>query len=288
MKLALGTAQFGLTYGVANATGQVTKAEVKKIMIAAKIAGINTLDTAMNYGDSEEYLGEVGVNDWSVITKLPGLPSNTIEIEKWVNNQLERSFERLGISKVYGLMFHKQNQLLDNKSNILWKILNKLKNQGLIEKIGYSVYEPIELERFVLDFPPDIIQAPYSILDRRLKQSGWLSRLRSNGTEIHARSVFMQGLLLMDKKERPKKFNRWENFWLIWEQFLKNKKLSALEACLSFVNNEKEIDKIVVGVDSLKQFNQILKCRNFDQLDFPRELEKLDINLLNIPNWNNL
>ena len=185
-------------------------------------------------------------------------------------------------------MFHKQNQLLDKNNNILWKIINKLKNQGLIEKIGYSIYEPIELERFVLDFPPDIIQALYSILDRRLKLSGWLSRLQLNGTEIHARSVFMQGLLLMDKKQRPKKFNRWENFWQIWEQFLEHERLSALEACLSFVKNEKEIDKIVIGVDSLQHLNQILTCQHIKQFDFPRELEISDLDLINIPNWNNL
>lgn len=288
MKLALGTAQFGLNYGVANSIGKVTKSKAKKIMTLAEISGINTLDTAMNYGDSEECLGGVGLNGWSVVTKLPGLPKNTVDIEKWVNYQVEKSFERLGVSRVYGLMLHKQNQLLDKKSNTLWKILCKLKRQGLIEKIGYSVYEPIELERFVSDFPPDIVQAPFSILDRRLKQSGWMTRLKQNGVEIHARSVFMQGLLLLDKRERPRKFNRWENFWTIWEQFLNNESLSALEACLSFVNNEKEINKIVVGVDSLEQLNQILNCRLIEQFDFPKELEKLDTELLNIPNWKNL
>ena len=290
-RLALGTAQFGLNYGIANTNGQIAESAIRQILNNATLADINTLDTAMDYGYSEEYLGNAGVSGWNVITKLPELPKDIVDIECWVNKQVNKSLSKLGVSNIYGLMLHKPTQLLhSNKGKDIWSAVIKLKKCGLVKKIGYSIYDPSELKNLWDEFQPDIVQAPYNIIDRRLKSSGWLSKLYNNNVEVHVRSIFLQGLLLMNKDQRPKKFNKWSLLWQIWEQWLIEQQLTALDACLAFAYSDKRISRIVVGVDSCSHLEQILEYRNANPLflNFPKELESKEVNLINPSNWGNL
>lgn len=288
MKIALGTVQFGQFYGVANTDGQVTEEIAKEILFRAKGAGINTLDTAIAYGDSEQCLGSLGVEGWRIVTKLPAIPEECLDITAWVNEQFKASLGRLGVSQVASLMLHCPQQLLEPSGQELWLAMEALKNNGLVEKIGFSIYEPSELDQLWTKFQPDIIQAPYNILDQRLKRSGWLKKLHEHGVEVHIRSVFLQGLLLMSKEQRPEKFKRWSSLWKTWDQWLTKKQLTPLEACLGFAISETAIDRVVVGVDSLIQWEQILQCsiKEFSQIS--EEFIITDQNLINPSNWNNL
>ena len=286
MKLALGTAQFGFHYGVANTDGQVTKSTAKHILCRAKEAGVDTLDTAITYGASEQCLGGADVTDWRVVTKLPAVPEGCVNIAAWVNEQVLGSLNRLRVKHVTGLMLHRPNQLLESKGQELWSTIQTLKEKKIVEKIGFSIYDPEELELLWDDFQPDIIQAPYNIFDQRLKKSGWLSRLNYNGIEVHVRSIFLQGLLLMEAAQRPSQFGHWQSLWDKWAEWLKDNSLSPLEGSLGTVMNEEMIDYSIVGVDSLEQLEEVLNVAKRGRfLPMPESLYAKDSNLIDPTNW---
>ena len=203
--LALGTVQFGLQYGVANQRGKVAAQEVRAILEFARRAGLDMLDTAVAYGESEALLGQIGVSDWQVISKLPAVPVGCGDVERWVRDSVADSLARLNVARLYGLLLHRPGQLLDSIGGQLYAALRRLTVDGVVGKIGVSIYDPGELDRLCDHFAFDLVQAPFNILDSRLVQTGWLSRLRRGGTELHVRSVFLQGLLLMRPTDRPLK-----------------------------------------------------------------------------------
>ena len=287
-KLALGTVQFGLEYGVANKFGQVSVEQISSILEYAKRNTINTLDTAIAYGDCEERLGYVGVSEWNVITKLPALPESIKDVKGWVRKTVEQSILRLQSENINGLLLHKPNDLLSKYGDVLYGALEELKEDGLVEKIGASIYVPEELELLYSKYNFDIVQAPFNVLDRRLKESGWLSRLSEQGTEIHVRSVFLQGLLLMSSKNRPDRFKRWNLLWNKWHSWLSEANISTLQACLGYVLSELEVDRVIVGVDSLEQLKEILNAAKHIAVEIPESLNCRDIDLINPSRWSSL
>src|SRR5258708_4897142 len=234
-RLAIGTAQFGLAYGLANRTGQLLHPTASAILACGWAAGIRFVDTAIAYGDSERRLGEIGVEGWSVVTKIPRLPDDCADIDGWINESIAGSLARLRIPRLYGVLLHHPHQLIEGNGGAIFGALLSAKRLGLVERIGVSIYDPEELCEIAARFQLDLVQAPFNLVDRRLLTSGWLMRLRSAGTEVHVRSVFLQGLLLMRDSERPPKFNRWSTLWAEWHEWLESHSCSALEACLGIV-----------------------------------------------------
>ena len=288
-KLALGTAQFGLKYGIANQVGQIKLTEVEKIVRFAKNSSIDLIDTAVVYGESEKIMGSIGVKDFKLVSKLPALPENCKDINSWVEEKVQSSLKRLGIQSLYGLLVHRSENLIGESGKKLVDALNKAKLNGLVKKIGISIYDPSECERVMKMIRIDIVQAPLNIIDRRLVDSGWLSRLHSEGIEIHTRSVFLQGLLLMPRKTIPKSFNKWSKLFDQWSNSLKKNNLSATEVCLSYPLSFKEIDRVIVGVDSVLQLDEIVKKSKFCQLEINWDfMISNDQKLINPTNWNNL
>ncbi|WP_424096627.1 aldo/keto reductase [Moorena producens] len=284
-KLALGTVQFGLPYGVANQQGQVSLEEANAILNQAWSAEIDTLDTAIAYGSSEQRLGDMGVNHWRIVSKLPSLPEGQTNVPVWVEQSLEESLKRLKIDKLYGLLLHRPKDLLSSQGQTLYNSLCALKERGWVQKIGISIYGPEELEALVAEFEFDMVQAPFNVLDRRLIQSGWLARLHQSGVEVHVRSMFLQGLLLMAPAARPVQFGRWNTLWHQWQQWLADTNLTPLQACLRFGLNQPGIDRVLVGVDSLVQFQEILEAATGDIPEFPDTLYCDDLDLINPARW---
>ena len=284
MKLALGTAQFGLDYGVANTRGKISSQDAKSILDFAAQQGIDTLDTAIAYGDSEQCLGAIGVNSWHIVTKLPAIPPNTTDVVKWLCDSVQGSLKRLNCQKLHGLLLHRPADLLSPNGEALYSGLATLRLNGVVEKIGISIYSPKELDLLWPYFHFDLIQAPFNILDNRLAASGWFTRLRKSGVELHTRSAFLQGLLLMKKEERPKAFGRWQNLWDTWESWLAEQQISPLQACLSFVLSQPEISRIIVGVDNLSHLKEIL-CFKDPTFPPPTDLTCSDEDLINPSRW---
>lgn len=283
MKLALGTAQFGLPYGIANNAGKVSQSEVAKILTRARESRIDLLDTAIAYGDSETSLGAVGVEGFKVVTKLPADIDSDIEI--WVTQHLKASLRRLGVDAVYGLLLHRSEQLLGPNGQTLAKMLLKLKAEGLVSKIGVSIYDPDELYEVTRVCAIDLVQAPFNLFDQRLMASGWLSRLHDAGIEVHVRSVFLQGLLLIPRHRVSENFRPWSAFFDRWHSWLSDGHSTAAEACLAFVNHPM-IDRVVVGVDSIAQFNEILQATTRPPVAELPDLACNDTNLINPSKWN--
>lgn len=288
MKLSLGTVQFGLEYGIANENGRVSGDSVREILAEAVSHGINSLDTAITYGESEQVLGQIGVAGWQIVSKLPAMPDETKDVGGWVTGQITDSLARLKVGHLYAVLIHRPDQLLGAHGRQLFEALEGLKKQGLTQKIGVSIYSPDELDRLYDGMHFDLVQAPLSILDRRLLESGWAQRLKQSGVEVHARSVFLQGLLLMPQALRPEKFLRWQNVWSEWSRWLNENRLTPVEACIRYVNSIKEVDKLIVGVDSAKQLLEILAATKEGLSNLPHWPQSIDNDLINPARWNQI
>jgi aryl-alcohol dehydrogenase-like predicted oxidoreductase len=287
-RIALGTVQFGMNYGVANQIGQITLEAGKAIINEAKKAGIDTLDTAILYGKSEEILGKIDVSAFRVITKLPEIPQSS-DIKATILRLINDSLGRLKINRLTGILLHRPLQLLEPGFDIIFRTLEELKKNGLVEKIGFSIYSPEDLDILWDDFKPDIVQAPFNIFDQRLLQSGWLQKMKIASVETHIRSVFLQGLLLMNQDKRPVKFQKWSQIWSKWHNWLKVQNISAIQAAIDFVLFQKEIDKIIIGVDSLQHLKEILRVANQSKyVDFKNVKFTNDELLINPARWASL
>ncbi|MGL5059959.1 MAG: aldo/keto reductase [Microcoleus sp.] len=284
-RLALGTVQFGLPYGVANQQGQVSLETATAILDCALANRIDTLDTAIAYGDSEQNLGKIGVDSFRVVSKLPEFPADMNDVSDWVLRSVEDSLQRLKIPRLHGLLLHRPEHLLSPEGVKLYQALQLLKEKRLVDKIGISIYHHNELEALFSLFAFDLIQAPFNVLDRSLEKSGWLYRLKEAGVEVHARSIFLQGLLLMPSSTRPPYFDRWRNIWQSWKQWLIESDLTPLQACLACVMSKKEIDRVVIGVDSLSQLQEILMATSGAGSEPPDYLYCEDPDLINPARW---
>lgn len=289
-RLALGTVQFGLAYGVANSGGQLPRKEAARILEFASSAGIDTLDTAIAYGESEGILGEIGINTFKVVTKIPPIPANISDVGGWVQGQIRSSLERLGVSSLYGVLLHRPADLTGAAGKKLVRALNQLQADEIVRKIGVSIYAPAELEYVFQEMAADIVQAPLNIIDRRLETSGWLKRLNDQSVEVHTRSAFLQGLLLMQRSAIPAKFERWSKIWEAWEQALAEKQISAISACLHYPMSLRSVSRVVVGVDSVSQLNAIVQsCSSPPPIDdFWDFMVKEDELLINPSKWTEL
>ena len=210
-KIALGGVQFGIDYGVANNKGQVQIEEVQSILNYAKKNGVNILDTASGYGDSEGVLGKVGVDNFQIITK-------TTSIKQGVNGVVRifyQSLKNLKQKKAYGLLIHDIGEIEHKQFDTLLIELARLKRQGLVKKIGVSVYNNQQIDYVLDNFSIDLIQLPINILDQRLINDESLVKLKKHNVEIHARSALLQGLLLMSINTIPYWFDTPPKNWTL-------------------------------------------------------------------------
>ena len=277
-KIALGTVQFGLDYGITNHSGQVSIDEVKNILDYAKDKGIDTLDTAARYGNSEQVLGGVGVNNYRIITKTTPLKNGVDGVIKGFH----QSLDNLNIGQVDGLLIHNIDDVKDKRFGDLFHKLNELKEEGLINKIGFSTYTPDQVDFLLENFDFDLIQVPFNVFDTRLIEGGQLQALKKKNIEIHARSIFLQGVLL-DFDNLSNYFSRWKKQFDEYQGTVEKSGLSLLEYALNFTLNVQEIDKILVGVNSKKQLEEVVwSIKNKDRLD---AYSIGDVDLLNPSLW---
>jgi aryl-alcohol dehydrogenase-like predicted oxidoreductase len=287
MKLALGTAQFGLPYGIANNNGKVSASEMSKILEFARKSGIHYIDTAISYGDCHDRLGQISANDFNIITKLPKLPGNISNIDIWVSEQINQALTSLKVKSIYGILLHNPQDIFLSCGRELLSSLNHIKDLGLVKKIGISIYHPDELIALYNEADFDMVQSPLNPLDQRLIESGWLDRLSSKNVEVHTRSVFLQGLLLMKQELIPIKFKKWTSALNDWHNFLIKNNVNPLNACLKFSTSFKGVSKVIIGVNTENQLREIL----FEYQTSPSTLKFPNFNLgddllINPSKWN--
>ena len=285
-KLALGSANFGLDYGVANNFGRISECALADILSFAQGACIKVIDTAQAYGDSEARIGSLcDDNQFNFVTKI-GAEFKNQYLDYNVINSVKESCIRLNQSRLYAVMLHRPEVLLSNQGSEVIRELNILKEQGTISKVGVSIYSPEILTAISSFFKVDIVQVPFNVFDRQILSSGWSDKLKSNGVEVHTRSVFLQGLLLMQKSSLPHYFiKHWPALFDAWYKFLNYSRANPLEVALKFALQQDWIDKIVVGVDSVSQLKALVEIEMSSELtDFPL-LDHNDPNLINPSKW---
>lgn len=257
MKLGLGTAQFGSDYGVTNARGKVAVEEIERILRLAADHGVAVIDTAAAYGESEAVLGHVLGERHSFLLVTKCLPVAAERIgaaeARHVRDGFLRSLEKLRQASVYGLLVHHAADLRKPGSDLLVKELLDLKRQGLASRLGASFYGAHELES---DMPLDIAQLPLSIADQRLVADGTLRRLHAEGVEVHARSVFLQGLLLAERVP-PSLADRARPLQRI-AAHARTVGISRLALALGFIASIREVDVALVGATSPGELEEIL------------------------------
>lgn len=261
MKLGLGTVQFGIDYGISNTSGQTGINEVERILRYAEEAGVDTIDTASLYGESEKVLGRTLPENHSfrIITKTPkfSVAESAGAALKELDSAFSRSLSDLGVDDLYCLMIHDAGDLCGEFSDEIYQKLRSYKDKGYIKKIGLSAYDEAQVSVVLDKYAIDVIQIPVNVFDQRLVVSGALKRFKSMGLEIHARSVFLQGVLLMDTVDLPEFFEPARDHHRTYCDCLKDNSLTPLEGALGFVYSLDEIDRVICGVNNLAQFKEL-------------------------------
>lgn len=243
-RIGLGTVQFGLDYGISNPNGKPDETEVSEILELATSQGIKYLDTANAYGESEWRLGKYGVKNFKVVTKF--MPEN---VSGTVETQLDNSLKLLKTHNVYGYLSHRPAEILQHP--VLWQKLIALRDENKIQKIGFSLDQPSDLTQLIeKNFIPDIVQVPYNYFDRRFESL--FTELKNLNIEIHTRSAFLQGLFFL--KDFPTRFQDVSN--VIKE--LQRSVADLPSGLLQFVLNNKNVDVVVIGVQTVEQLQQII------------------------------
>lgn len=270
-RLSIGTAQFGMHYGITNRSGEVEIEEMRKIFDYAKKIGIRNIDTAQAYGNAEKKLGQIkDINkNFKILSKLKsstspeeeGKDNNSINWEK----QLRETKNDLGAEKIESLMVHNADDLKGDEGEKLRRWISEKKREGMINKTGVSIYDSKDLEDLSLD-KIDIIQLPISIYNQRNMKEGVIQDLKDKGKEIHARSIFLQGLILNEQNTWPnfitKDFRKHHKRWL---EEIKIKKSSPLRETMKYLNTIKEIDLIIIGIENKKQLQEIYMAEKKDE-----------------------
>jgi aryl-alcohol dehydrogenase-like predicted oxidoreductase len=292
MKLAIGTAQFGMDYGISNKHGKIPLDEVRKIILLAEENGMCLIDTAALYGESEAVLGTAlpERHAFNIVTKTPVYKTERITEAQgyYLNDIFHRSLERLRQDRLYGLLIHHVDDLLAPGGEHLLEEMRNLKGRGLVEKIGVSVYTEVQIDRVFDLFRPDIVQLPINLFDQRLIESGHLSKLKKLGVEIHARSIFLQGLLLMQPEELPPFFSPIYELVARYSRFLELQGLTRLQAALLFAWQQTEIDSVLVGVTNASELADIISAsdiRGFHSIDL-NDMSVRDETMITPSLWN--
>lgn len=284
MKLVLGTVQFGLDYGITNTVGQPDHSNCSEILRVAKTAGITTLDTAAAYGDSEVRLGQLKLSqEFSIISKVPSLAEDDPEM---IIQLVKKSLSRLQRTTLAGILLHDENDLLGLSGEHYFEKLVALKSKGLIDKIGVSFYTAEAAEVILNRFDIDLIQIPANILDRRFEFSGILALAKSKNIEVHARSLFLQGLLAGAAYDRPKEFRNIKEL-NVFDSLVNELGISPLQLALAYLIKTPDINYAVVGCVSAEQLRQIVEAYEdclLMEIELP-DISTNNLSLINPSNW---
>ena len=249
MKLGLGTVQFGQAYGVSNSRGQVARDEAAAILQRAAQAGITVLDTAANYGEAEAVLAALDTAPFRIVTKTINLRGDTQAVVA------RARASKAALPAADTLLVHAAADLEDVG---LWPALQRLKADGTFARIGISTYVADDPAALAARFKPDVMQLPFSLLDQRLLKDGTLARLHGMGVEIHARSLFLQGLLLMTPESLPDNLKSAAPHLTGLRARLAAAGTTPLAAAIAFVLSRPQIAVGLVGVTGLDELNDIL------------------------------
>lgn len=282
-KLVLGTVQFGINYGINNTSGQVPLDEVCRIINIAFEAGIQTLDTSSAYGESERVLGEAlkrSNKPFNIVSKYP-------KSDIGVRETFQKSLSLLGIDGLYGYLVHHFDFYQENPE--LFDEMTALKQEGKIQKIGFSLYNTEQLQ-YLLDRKVkfDILQFPYNIFDKQFEP--YMPQLVAQGVEIHTRSAFLQGLFFKETNTLNEKLKPLKPYLDSLHHYCQERDITVEQLALGYVLANENVKGALIGVDNHEQLEANVKVANAaltaEDIAFIQQIKIKEDWLLNPVNWN--
>ncbi len=286
-RLILGTANFCDSYGIMNK--KMCQSEIIKILKYCLKNNINSFDTAPAYGQHVDLVGNfLKKKKINLISKTPIIFDEN-KIDELIGQSIKKTLNCFTIESIETLLIHNVKNFTKMKPEISLKTLINLKNEGKVKKIGVSIYDAQEFDIVCEFFIPDVVQLPINILDQRVIKNGLLEKIKEKDCEIHARSIFLQGLLLSDYSKIPKKLSALKQPLLLIDEICERNSLKRLKLFLEFIFSIKEIDAVVFGVESKNNLVEIYnEIKNFKQSNNKIKYDIFSINnskILDARNW---
>lgn len=285
-KLVLGTVQMGMKYGINNTSGKISRAESFRILSRALEFGISTLDTAQVYGDAHNLIGDfhksyIG-SSFQIITKFPSeITSNLIE------KKVREYIDTLSVDYIDTIMFHSFDSFVKNKDSI--DSIIKLKNKGLIANFGVSVYTNSQIEYLLKEDLINVVQLPFNLLDNINLRGEVLEKLKKAGKSVHTRSVFLQGLFFKNEDNSNVILKKLKTEISLIHEIARYANCSITELALSYCLKQDNIDKVIIGIDSLDHLNFNIKASEFkisdSTLSEVNQIFITDRDILNPASW---
>jgi len=291
-KIGLGTVQWGMPYGIANRDGRPDASGVRAMLDQAHAGSCDLLDTAYVYGDAERMIGEQGTAaaPFHIVTKTFPLKGQAVteQAVAAICAAFETSLLRLQRDEIYGLLVHHADDLLAENGGMLWQALERFKKAGRITKLGVSVYQPEQLKCVLARFPVELVQVPFNIYDQRFVRSGLLTLLKQKGVEVHVRSAFLQGLLLLPAEKLAGYFSPFRSQQERLHLRIQQHGLTPYQACLNFCLSYNEVDRVIVGCETPEQVRMLINSCDDLSASSVAEMQQFGMDdeaLINPSNW---
>jgi len=283
-RIVLGGAQLGLPYGILNGGETLSREEVARILDTAVDHGIDSIDTAIAYGQSESIIGETSQNRFNIISKLPPLPVDISNVSEWVHSQVQGSLSRLKYTSLDALLLHRPQDLTGAQGVELYAAIKSLMAEKMIDRFGVSIYSPDDLEGIIGTFDIHVVQAPLNVFDRRIL--GVTDQLSALNIEVHVRSVFLQGVLIASPQDRPQRFEPWSEHFALFDEWVRSSGVSAMACCMGFALQQSGIAKLVIGTTSAESLDEIMNSIPNSVLEVPTHLQSSVEQLIDPRIWN--
>ena len=283
-RIVLGGAQLGLPYGILNGGETLSREEVARILDTAVDHGIDSIDTAIAYGQSESIIGETSQNRFNIISKLPPLPVDISNVSEWVHSQVQGSLSRLKCTSLDALLLHRPQDLTGAQGVELYAAIESLMAEKMIHRFGVSIYSPDDLEGIIDTFEIHVVQAPLNVFDRRIL--GVTDQLSALNIEVHVRSVFLQGVLIASPQDRPHRFEPWSEHFALFDEWVRSSGVSAMACCMGFALQQPGIAKLVIGTTSAESLDEIMNSTPNSVLEVPTHLQSSVEQLIDPRFWN--
>jgi hypothetical protein len=283
-RIVLGGAQLGLPYGILNGGETLSREEVARILDTAVDHGIDSIDTAIAYGQSESIIGETSQNRFNIISKLPPLPVDISNVSEWVHSQVQGSLSRLKCTSLDALLLHRPQDLTGAQGVELYAAIKSLMAEKMIDRFGVSIYSPDDLEGIIDTFEIHVVQAPLNVFDRRIL--GVTDQLSALNIEVHVRSVFLQGVLIASPQDRPHRFEPWSEHFALFDEWVRSSGVSAMACCMGFALQQPGIAKLVIGTTSAESLDEIMNSIPNSVLEVPTHLQSSVEQLIDPRIWN--
>ena len=283
-RIVLGGAQLGLPYGILNGGETLSREEVARILDTAVDHGIDSIDTAIAYGQSESMIGETSQNHFKIISKLPPLPVDISNVSEWVHSQVQGSLSRLKCTSLDALLLHRPQDLTGAQGVELYAAIESLTAEKMIHRFGVSIYSPDDLEGIIDTFEIHVVQAPLNVFDRRIL--GVTDQLSALNIEVHVRSIFLQGVLIASPQDRPQRFEPWSEHFALFDEWVRSSGVSAMACCMGFALQQSGIAKLVIGTTSAESLDEIMNSIPNSVLEVPTHLQSSVEQLIDPRIWN--